>query len=80
MCLNFISGVWFFFFIAYSYFCAIGLPISADFTGLVEIVGSAPSSYLLILLVPITALIPDIVYKAIKTTVWPDIEQGKAKD
>ena len=49
--------------------------------------GSAPASYLLILLVPITALTPDIVYKAVKTTVWPDIidraraeERGKTKD
>ena len=82
---NFISGVWFFFFIVYSYFYAMGLPISADFTGLLEIVGSAPAFYLLILLVPIVALTPDVVYKAVKTTIRPDIidrarakEQGKA--
>ena len=63
----------------------MGLPISADFTGLLEIVGSAPAFYLLILLVPIVALTPDVVYKAVKTTIWPDIidrarfkEQGKA--
>ena len=79
--------MWFLFFIIYSYFYAIGLPISADFTGLAEIVGSAPASYLLLLLVPITALTPDIVYKAVKTTVWPGIidrartkEQGKRKN
>lgn len=48
--------------------------------------GSTPASYLLILLVPITALTPDIVYKAVRTTVQPDIidrarakEQGKTK-
>ena len=63
----------------------MGLPISADFTGLLEIVGSAPAFYLLILLVPIVALTPDVVYKAFKTTIRPDIidrarfkEQGKA--
>ena len=86
-CFNFIAGVWFFFFIVYSYFYAMGLPISADFTGLLEIVGSAPAFYLLMLLVPITALTPDIVYKAVKTTVWPAIidrfrakEQGKTME
>ena len=78
---DFISGAWFFFFIVYSYFDAVGLPISADFTGLVEIVGSSPAFYLLILLVPIVALTPDIVYKAVKTTVWPDIiDRARAKE
>ena len=73
--------MWFLFFIIYSYFYAIGLPISADFTGLVVIVGSAPTFYLLILLVPIIALTPDIVYKAVKTTVWPDIiDRERAKE
>ena len=71
-------AAWFIFIITHSYswpvlgFTSDFFKNLADFSGMIEILGSTPDFYLLIMLVPITALITDVFYKAVKTTVCPD--------
>ena len=77
----FIAGLWFLYLIVYSYFWSIGLPIGANFAGMVELVGSAPLFYFCMLLAPVAALLTDVVFITVQTTLFPDeTDRARAKE
>jgi hypothetical protein len=55
----------------YSYVWLVGNFIALNMVGMVELLYTTPAFWLSILLVPIIALVPDIMTTALKTTVWP---------
>ena len=76
-----ISALWFLYLIVYSYFWPIGLPLGENFAGMVEIVGSAPLFYFCMLLAPIAALMTDVVFITVQTTLFPDeTDRARAKE
>jgi len=70
--------LWFVFLIFYSYFYAIGLPIAEGFVGMVELLVQTPLFYLSMGVAPLVALLLDVVYESLKTTIRPD-ETDKAR-
>jgi phospholipid-transporting ATPase len=63
---------WFLFLIVYSFFWVIGLPLAANMAGIIILIGQTPMFWLSVLLVPFTALIPDIFGKAVFTSARPN--------
>ncbi len=63
-------GFWFVFLIVYSFFWPLGLPVAANMAGMINLIVSTPLFWLGILLVPFVALMPDVIYKAIKVTAF----------
>ena len=63
-------ALWFIFLAVYSYFWPLGLPLAANMAGMVELIAESPVFWFGLLLIPFTALLPDLVYKVIRTTVW----------
>ena len=63
--------IWFFFLVVYSYFWVIGLPLAANMAGMIELIFTTPMFWLSLLLVPLTALLPDIVGKVSYTGIKP---------
>ena len=60
--------------IFYSYIWLVGNFIAPNMAGMVELVYTTPSFWLGILLVPVIALVPDIMYKSLWTTIRPTEE------
>ena len=54
---------WFLFLTCYSYVWPIGISLAPNMAGMIELIVDTPSFWLCILLVPIVALIPDILYR-----------------
>ncbi len=55
----------------YSYVWLVGNLIAPNMAGMVELLYTSPAFWLSILLVPIIALTPDIMFTSLKTTIWP---------
>ena len=62
---------WFTFLVVYSYFWVIGIPMAANMAGIIVLISSMPMFWLSMLLVPLTALMPDIVSKTYFMTAEP---------
>ena len=77
----FIAGLWFLYLIIYSYMWPIGLPLGANFAGMVELVGSAPLFYFCMPLGPVAALLTDFVIITVQTTLFPDeVDKARVKE
>ena len=63
--------VWFLFLVVYSYLWVIGLPLAANMAGMIELISTTPMFWLSLLLVPLSALLPDIVGKVGYTGIKP---------
>ena len=63
-------AAWFLFLVIYSYFWVIGLPLAANMAGMCELIYTTPLFWLGLLLIPFVTLIADILYKAVKVTVF----------
>ena len=63
--------VWFLFLVVYSYFWVIKLPLAANMAGIIELIATTPMFWLSLLLVPLCALLPDIVGKVGYTGIKP---------
>ena len=61
---------WFVFLVVYSYFWLIGNIIAANMVGMITLLTTTPTFWLCVLLVPFTALIPDITLMAVNVTAF----------
>ena len=65
------TAFWFLFLVGYSYTYPIGLSVAPGMAAIIELIGTTPMFWLSLLLVPITALLPDICAKVGTITVKP---------
>ena len=63
--------VWFLFLVVYSYFWVIGIPLAANMAGIIQLISTTPMFWLALLLVPLCALLPDIVGQVSYTGIKP---------
>jgi len=63
-------ALWFGFLIVYSFVWPLGLPLAANMAGMYGLMYTTPLFWMGLILVPFTALIPDIAYKAIRITAY----------
>merc|ERR1712037_1082224 len=65
------TAFWFLFLVGYSYTYPIGISVAPGMAAIIELIGTTPMFWLSLLLVPITALLPDICAKVGSITVKP---------
>jgi phospholipid-transporting ATPase len=64
-------GLWFIFLVVYSYFYQLGIPPTpANMVGAATMMYGTPQFWLGLLLVPLTALLPDVIFKSLRVTVF----------
>ncbi len=63
-------ALWFIFLIVYSFFWPLGIPLAANMAGMAVMVYSTPLFWWGMVLIVATALMPDIIYKAVKVTAF----------
>ena len=62
---------WFTFLVVYSFFWVIGIPMAANMAGIITLIADTPMFWFAMLLVPLTALLPDILTKTYFMTAEP---------
>ena len=65
------TAFWFLFLVGYSYVWPLGIPVAPGMAGIIQLIGQTPMFWLSLLMVPITALLPDICAKVGSITVKP---------